>query len=199
MKAIETEYKSYKFRSRLEARWVVFFDELGVDWEYERQGYEVNGLWQKYYLPDFWLPDFKLHLEIKPKSELVPLLESVSVLDAAVSSNPENLAYVLSQSGNAAAIAYGDPKDYVTHIYILNDSDTDFYIDYRFVQCERCGVVQFMQNRAFLYPTRTGYCFLSDDTLDIRKAACAARQARFEHRRVHLRACSRHPNTARFQ
>lgn len=26
MKAIETEYNGYKFRSRLEARWAVFFD-----------------------------------------------------------------------------------------------------------------------------------------------------------------------------
>ena len=30
IKAIETEYNGYKFRSRLEARWAVFFDALGV-------------------------------------------------------------------------------------------------------------------------------------------------------------------------
>ncbi|MCR5811567.1 MAG: hypothetical protein K6G34_09355 [Lachnospiraceae bacterium] len=54
MKAIETEYKGYKFRSRLEARWAVFFDACGVRWEYEPEGYA---------LPDgqFYLPDFLLH------------------------------------------------------------------------------------------------------------------------------------------
>ena len=51
MKAIETIYKGYRFRSRLEARWAVFFDALGIDWQYEVEGFELdNGEW---YLPDF--------------------------------------------------------------------------------------------------------------------------------------------------
>lgn len=53
IKAIPTEYKGYRFRSRLEARWAVFFDACGVEWEYEPEGYDLgNGL---YYLPDFLL------------------------------------------------------------------------------------------------------------------------------------------------
>ena len=53
MKPIETEYKGYRFRSRLEARWAIFFDACGVDWEYEPEGYDLgDGL---YYLPDFLL------------------------------------------------------------------------------------------------------------------------------------------------
>jgi hypothetical protein len=39
IKAIETIYKGYRFRSRLEARWAVFFDALEIDWEYEKEGY----------------------------------------------------------------------------------------------------------------------------------------------------------------
>ena len=51
IKAIETKYKGYRFRSRLEARWAVYFDTLGVAWEYEPEGFDLgNGL---YYLPDF--------------------------------------------------------------------------------------------------------------------------------------------------
>ena len=53
MKPIETEYKGYRFRSRLEARWAIFFDACGVDWEYEPEGYDLgDGL---YYLPEFLL------------------------------------------------------------------------------------------------------------------------------------------------
>ncbi len=53
MKPIETEYKGYRFRSRLETRWAIFFDACGVDWEYEPEGYDLgDGL---YYLPDFLL------------------------------------------------------------------------------------------------------------------------------------------------
>ncbi len=51
LKAIQTEYKGYLFRSRLEARWAVFLDACGADWEYEPEGYDLgDGL---YYLPDF--------------------------------------------------------------------------------------------------------------------------------------------------
>jgi hypothetical protein len=51
IKPIETIYNGYRFRSRLEARWAVFFDALGVEYEYEPEGFELpNG---GRYLPDF--------------------------------------------------------------------------------------------------------------------------------------------------
>lgn len=43
--AIPTEYKGITFRSKLEARWAVFFDTLGIEWEYEPQGYEIGTGW----------------------------------------------------------------------------------------------------------------------------------------------------------
>jgi hypothetical protein len=52
IKVIETSYKGYRFRSRSEARWAVFFDALGYAWEYEPEGYDLGGS-QGYYLPDF--------------------------------------------------------------------------------------------------------------------------------------------------
>lgn len=51
MKAMETTYRGYRFRSRLEARWAVFFDAMKLKWEYEPEGFDLgNGV---YYLPDF--------------------------------------------------------------------------------------------------------------------------------------------------
>lgn len=52
IKAIETRYAGHRFRSRLEARWAVFFDQLGIAWEYEPQGYLTSA---GPYLPDFRL------------------------------------------------------------------------------------------------------------------------------------------------
>jgi hypothetical protein len=52
LKPIETVYKGYRFRSRLEARWAVFLDSCGLRWDYEREGYDLDGIW---YLPDFWV------------------------------------------------------------------------------------------------------------------------------------------------
>lgn len=90
--AIETEYLGYKFRSRLEARWAVFFTEAHIPFEYEPEGYEIGMerhaegcriynrergqfLDEDYecmcdggrtkYLPDFWLPETETWVEVK--------------------------------------------------------------------------------------------------------------------------------------
>ena len=76
LKPIETYYNGYRFRSRLEARWAVFFDALGVKWEYEPEGFDLGG--GIYYLPDFRVEcwgtrgnindkPFTLYIEIKGK------------------------------------------------------------------------------------------------------------------------------------
>lgn len=64
IKAIDTPYRNHLFRSRLEARYAVYFDELGCVWEYEKEGFDLgNGL---FYLPDFYLPQYGIYAEIKP-------------------------------------------------------------------------------------------------------------------------------------
>lgn len=70
IKPIETFWKGYRFRSRLEARWAVFFEELGICWEYESQGFELRDGTR--YLPDFYLPDQNLYVEIKPAIDYKP-------------------------------------------------------------------------------------------------------------------------------
>ncbi|ABS14497.1 MULTISPECIES: hypothetical protein [Brucella] len=62
MNAIQTEYNGYKFRSRTEARWAVFFAGLGIKYEYEKEGFKLNS---GPYLPDFWLPKYQMWVEIK--------------------------------------------------------------------------------------------------------------------------------------
>lgn len=63
---IETHYAGCRFRSRLEARWAVFFDTLGLKWEYEPQGFVVHS--GPGYLPDFAVqtPACLLFVEVKP-------------------------------------------------------------------------------------------------------------------------------------
>jgi hypothetical protein len=60
---IETSYCGCRFRSRLEARWAVVFNELEIPWEYEKEGFRLtNG---QCYLPDFWLPSLDCFWEVK--------------------------------------------------------------------------------------------------------------------------------------
>jgi hypothetical protein len=65
IKAIQTKYQGDLFRSRLEARWAVFFHELGIEYWYEHEGYDLDDTW---YLPDFYLPKQDCFIEIKATS-----------------------------------------------------------------------------------------------------------------------------------
>lgn len=72
IRAIETRYAGCHFRSRLEARWAVFFDHLAIRWEYEVEGFV--GAYGDPYLPDFVLPDIKhysapVYVEVKGSDE----------------------------------------------------------------------------------------------------------------------------------
>ena len=64
--AIETVYRGVTFRSRLEARWALFFETLGYAWLYEQEAYRLDEVTS--YLPDFVLPEPGLIVEIKPSS-----------------------------------------------------------------------------------------------------------------------------------
>lgn len=63
MQAIQTLYRGYKFRSRLEARWAVFFDALNIKYLYEPEGFQFDD--GTMYLPDFYLPDSDSFFEVK--------------------------------------------------------------------------------------------------------------------------------------
>lgn len=84
IKAIETFYKGYRFRSRTEARWAVFFDAVGLPYEYEKEGFTLDD--GTPYLPDFWLPSLKLWVEIKAE------------LDFVERSVPDDCGFVLSEN-----------------------------------------------------------------------------------------------------
>lgn len=64
IKAIETRYAGHLMRSRMEARYAVMFDDLGVRWEYEPEGFDLPS---GRYLPDFRLQlDHECWFEVKP-------------------------------------------------------------------------------------------------------------------------------------
>ena len=94
MRPIETNYRGCRFRSRIEARWAVFFDALGFEWWYEPEGFALRFDYEKFaadwdrtigklvrpelrqpfeglagkeylYLPDFYLPELNYWIEVK--------------------------------------------------------------------------------------------------------------------------------------
>jgi hypothetical protein len=80
--AIETRYQGYRFRSRLEARWAVFFDSIGLTWVYEPEGFVLdNGI---KYLPDFRIVEWGTYIEVKPTLPTYAELQKIVSLAQAI-------------------------------------------------------------------------------------------------------------------
>lgn len=60
--SIPTRYRGILFRSKLEADWALTFDQLGLAWDYEKEGHYFG---TQFYLPDFWLPRSQQFVEVK--------------------------------------------------------------------------------------------------------------------------------------
>jgi hypothetical protein len=64
IKAIPVWLNGYRFRSKLEGRWAAFFNDIGIEYDYEPQGFKLKD--GTCYLPDFWLPWCRVFAEVKP-------------------------------------------------------------------------------------------------------------------------------------
>jgi hypothetical protein len=61
-RSLETTYDGCTYRSRVEARWAIWFDSVGLRFQYEPQGFAIRS---GAYLPDFWVEGWRMFLEIK--------------------------------------------------------------------------------------------------------------------------------------
>ena len=158
IKAIETTYKGYRFRSRLEAKWSIYFDVCGIAWEYEVEGFDLGDA--GYYLPDFWLPQVNGWAEVKGRT---------------FTPEEENKCKVLAaQSGCIVYMLPGLPDNRWYEGYEPNGA------------CELFGITDYHgyhigEQRFYCCPG----CPTPDDegvlTSKAKAAINAARSARFEH------------------
>lgn len=185
MKAIQTRYAGYLFRSRLEARWAVFFDSLKLDWSYEPEGFQLPS--GTFYLPDFrvMMHGHPVWFEIKPgDTESKPFEEFMSTAPTdwrgAVLNDIPDPRVVLSEH-------HYYTKDDRPYVYFGGGEDGDgagFDTSYQFCICQDCGEVGFeFEARS----ERIGCKHLGANKHytpahpRIVAAFAAARSARFEH------------------
>ncbi len=181
IKAIETVYNGYRFRSRIEARWAVFFDTLGIRYEYEKEGYQVDHI---RYLPDFWLPDLQYWIEIKGQK---PTDREV-----------EKAQSIVKATGYPCFIFTGLPD----HNDLVKAQELQYYIgnfatgynlagslvisanDCLWVECEECQEVR-IESASTIFAHEHWCCEAGFpdciSTPRLLAAYTAARQARFEH------------------
>lgn len=175
LKAIETRYKGYRFRSRLEARWAVFFDTLGVRYEYEKEGFVLLG--GLTYLPDFWLPDFRLWVEIKPVNDFDESWEKSYHLPGATGFD---CLYICGQPW---------PNEYaITEMKVDPEGPWDGWFEAEFAECRRCDGLCLLESEngwSQIGPHTCGnaerWPLYGADAPRLSAAYKAAREARFEH------------------
>ena len=179
IKAIETIYNGYRFRSRLEARWAVFFDAMGIAYEYEKEGYDLGEA--GWYLPDFYIPkqDVMVNspcwIEIKGQDlnkddwDKVTFLSDSLQTYVFIGQIPQNPA----ESENYTESAWG------------GDHPNSWDCQQWWCKCPSCGrfgIVYCGIVRRLGCACNNTECNLSTyDDPEILRAYKAARQARFEH------------------
>lgn len=184
--AIETEYNEYLFRSRLEARWAVFLGELGIEYEYEKEGYHLgeNGM----YLPDFWLPDVYMRA---PKEGGDYSLKEPGVWLEIKGQRPteeeEAKASALGElTGKGVIIWTGGPNNpdergnFNQHVY----QEYPLYDNYMTLYKCSCGCFKFDFMSDQHECPRCARGWSEEGTKEILLAARKAKQARFDYKRV---------------
>lgn len=200
LKAIETSYRGYRFRSRLEARYGIFFDALGIKWEYEKEGYDLDSA--GWYLPDFWLPHQGYWIEIKGQPPTHEELTKVSELNKRddktailLSGNPYPGEYQVFLPHFTESTKYGEKASnyvwiecFVCHEISISSAN-HIYSNYgeHWYYCENCDV----GSGRNLSPESADCMFHKGDMCSFEKDAAAtpklmtaysaARSARFEH------------------
>ena len=177
VRAIETSYKGFRFRSRLEARWAVCLDHIGWSWDYEPEGFNLPS---GRYLPDFLL--LSTSNSDGYKSNRKPMLW-IEVKGQEPTPREYNLLYELAVETEVPAVfAIGQPFDSgfelsgFRHIIYENES--------------RKGTIK--QHYVERFANINSYCFSkwcrpgwlvedSERSISDIGAMTAARSARFEH------------------
>lgn len=197
IKPIETVYNGYRFRSRLEARWAVFFDKLDIPWQYELEGFDLDSIW---YLPDFYLTNLKCWIEIKPDYYTPDFMwdgeenKTPSLFD-----NLENFSQLVGP-----IICFGGmPSLSWNGLLFCQDSDDSgggiYQCKVGFAWCNKCNHAtlsisdaekKFLSGRrSLVFPDWNSWdTYFCDpehrdfhSILDIEHAVNSAKQARFEH------------------
>lgn len=177
LKAIETVYKGLKFRSRLEARWAVFFDAMGFNWEYVEPKKHI-------YLPDFYLLERKTWIEISnktPKAEVLRKCEAFA--ERQLKNNNIDFRLLVGDIPKATS-DFGVLNQFVKNKSNLRKYGTLNYIKgikaYKLVP-ETKGVVIYglWDDQPELGSTLMRTNWVMDDCRKVERALNKARQARF--------------------
>lgn len=190
-RAIPTLYNGVLYRSRLEARWAVLWDTLGVAFEYEHEGYETPF---GRYLPDMWLADVYLRdretkgvlLEIKPEGwdekltvsyrETFALGNGMESADVWQTNTEARLQYTAAMLGVGAMLVRGYDSDKSEWVQIAPMWDSPMML----YSCSACRAVKFEYPESnYMHCPVCGQSDAAGSSVRIAQAVYAAQRTRF--------------------
>lgn len=192
IKPIETFYNGYRFRSRLEARWAVFFDALGVEYEYEPEGFKLPS--GKTYLPDFRVKchgcrgsldsdPFDLWIEVKG----VMTSDDAAKIEEFAITEVEMEDFIYEHVSNPVLIVGNIPPKNGSydsdscHAYERADKQSLCLFNYELIDGDYFAAYPAAHNGKFyLWGDDSNY-IVNEDVPVVERAYEIARQARFEH------------------
>jgi hypothetical protein len=196
MVAKKTFYKDYYFRSKLEAKWAVFFDLMNIPFVYEPESFICEDGSQ--YTPDFYLPEAILRdgndVEI-PKTQkhfddvnLVPRDTGTYLEIKPLNYSDEDLyeKRIASAINKPLILLCGDPVD-----ALINGSDSSKNRNFQlspywdncmvFMYCDKCHSYKFEFNEGNYYQCPKCSNPISTDFVEIKEQCIKARNFRFQY------------------
>lgn len=183
MKAINTTYRNIRFRSRNEARWALFMDFIGVPFDYEPEGFELNGL---RYLPDFYLTNQKIWAEVKAE---MPSINEVEKAQRLTTESGLPLVFLIFANARTECIEHSGGPFYLPG---QKERHAQLAVWQLCIECEEISVAPYAPSAGFecwncglkltsdqvLELAENGKEIFNDDRFTV--AFNAARQSRFE-------------------
>jgi len=169
LKAIQTKYDGYHFRSRLEARWAVFFNAAGIKYEYEKEGFKLPA---GSYLPDFWLPELNLWLEVKGSE---PMMDELNLCFELYMETKSGVMMTCGLPGENCHFSGGYPEHVNFPLFWGSRRDGNLLLGHScyWTQCPITRKISFnMEEELIGRDTQTTF---------IEDAFIKAKSARFEH------------------
>ena len=172
IKSIDTFYSGYRFRSRLEARWAVFLDNLKIKWEYESEGFELSD--GRRYLPDFYILNFSggFYMEVKPSDFDFASIEAQIIKDFIIQKNT-NLLMAIGPPDCSVYKMFEPAQDPINDSIIVVDGLYEWKVYF-------CDEYLVDEHRFFLEPGDESFAS-KEYNPRVYQAVTASRSARFEY------------------
>lgn len=168
----EINYDGYRFRSKIEAQWYVFFKTLDIDVHYEPETIALqlfNGKVMNY-LPDFYIPSLDCYVEIK--------------LETSPTHEESLKCYLLAeQTGKDVYLFYEPVGKKNMNGYKYHKNSGAFLPLQRWTQCPKCRGFD-ITYQGMVVGISCGCCkncrdLCNDNSYDIQGAVRAVRGERF--------------------